>query len=261
MADLRPVDDKLVKEIKEMLPVDLQTSINAMMIKQAFMVSVDKKGNPLFYVKRPGLLIFMEEKFRKRKAKYSMKAVPPDPAEEERIRRMLRIADDEPFVVMKGIVEIEYENGKKEVFVDYGTASPKDCYHHKLLEMASTRATNRAMRMATSLGFTSVEELPEENGSKTIVANAQTYEIVEGETTEPVKEKKITDKTRNYIFHLIGELADLAETNKEEILEELKDEYGFERLHEIPQSLASKIIEDLQQRIQHAREMIDDADR
>ena len=79
--------------------------------------------------------------------------------------------------------------------------------------------------------------------------------------TPPQKEKKITDKTRNYIFHLIGELADLAETNKEEILEELKDEYEFERLHEIPQSLASKIIEDLQQRIQHAREMIDDADR
>ena len=183
---LLPVNEQLADKVKEMLPDEFQQSLNKTLITQAFNVTYDKEGNPRFYVNRTGLLIFMEKKFRAKKAKYSMWPKFLSPEEEERIRKALRIPDDEPFIAMKGIVEITYPDGTKERFEDIGTASAKDCYHNRLVEMASTRATNRAMRLATSLGFTSVEELPvlEKNGTS-INQIEKPKNAVEAETIDP----------------------------------------------------------------------------
>ena len=182
---LLPVNEQLADKVKEMLPDEFQQSLNKTLITQAFNVTYDKEGNPRFYVNRTGLLIFMEKKFRAKKAKYSMWPEFLSPEEEERIRKALRIPADEPFIAMKGIVEITYPDGTKERFEDIGTASAKDCYHNRLVEMASTRATNRAMRLATSLGFTSVEELPEQEirGNQEEIKQGK-QKIIEGETID-----------------------------------------------------------------------------
>ena len=205
MPDLIPVDEKTAQEIQEMLPADLQEAINIALIKQAFLIHVNKKtGEKSLYVRRPGLLIFMEKKFRPR-AKYTIRTEIPSQEEEERIRKMMGIKNGDSFVVMKGVVEIEYEDGKKETFVDFGTASPQDCYHNRLIEMASTRATNRAMRLATSLGFTSVEELPEKNETSNNQVE-KTKNVVEAETIDPdTPFEKLPNHTRIKI---------LAETDK-----------------------------------------------
>ena len=204
---LLPVNEQLADKVKEMLPDEFQQSLNKTLITQAFNVSYDKEGNPRFYVNRTGLLIFMEKKFRAKKAKYSMWPKFLSPEEEERIRKALRIPDDEPFIAMKGIVEITYPDGTKERFEDIGTASAKDCYHNRLVEMASTRATNRAMRLATSLGFTSVEELPEQEFKEQQGEVRQNKKkIIEGETIDPnTPFKELPDHTRIKI---------LAETDK-----------------------------------------------
>ena len=204
---LLPVNEQLADKVKEMLPDEFQQSLNKTLITQAFNVTYDKEGNPRFYVNRTGLLIFMEKKFRAKKAKYSMWPEFLNPEEEERIRKALRIPDDEPFIAMKGIVEITYPDGTKERFEDIGTASAKDCYHNRLVEMASTRATNRAMRLATSLGFTSVEELPEQEFKEQQEETRQNKKkIIEGETIDPdTPFKELPDHTRIKI---------LAETDK-----------------------------------------------
>jgi len=204
---LLPVNEQLADKVKEMLPEEFQQSLNKTLITQAFNVTYDKEGNPRFYVNRTGLLIFMEKKFRAKKAKYSMWPAFLSPEEEERIRKALRIPDDEPFIAMKGIVEITYPDGTKERFEDIGTASAKDCYHNRLVEMASTRATNRAMRLATSLGFTSVEELPEQEFKEQQgEARQNKKKIIEGETIDPdTPFKELPDHTRIKI---------LAETDK-----------------------------------------------
>jgi len=204
---LQPVNEQLADKVKEMLPEEFQQTLNKTLITQAFNVTYDKEGNPRFYVNRTGLLIFMEKKFRAKKAKYSMWPEFLSPEEEERIRKALRIPDDEPFIAMKGIVEITYPDGTKERFEDIGTASAKDCYHNRLVEMASTRATNRAMRLATSLGFTSVEELPEQEFKEQQEETRQDKKkIIEGETIDPdTPFKELPNHTRIKI---------LAETDK-----------------------------------------------
>jgi len=190
---LVPVDERTAEAIREMLPEEFQKSLNKALISQAFLVTRDKTGTIHFYVNRTGLLVFMEKKFRSKKAHYSIKTELLSEEEERRLRKSLHITEEEPFIAMRGIVEIEYEDGKKETFQDIGTASPKDCFHSRLVEMAATRATNRAMRLVTSLGFTSVEELPASEAHETHRNNEkpapepETYNgrrVVEGETLD-----------------------------------------------------------------------------
>ena len=243
--DLVPADERTAEVIREMLP-EFQNMLNRALISQAFLVSRDKTGTARFYVNRTGLLIFMEKKFRGKGARYSIRVEPLKEEEEQRLRRSLGFGDRDPFVAIKGIVEVVYEDGTRELFEDIGTASPRDCHHGRLVEMASTRATNRAMRLATSLGFTSVEELPDREEKKP-------------EASEPTKEPekaepdKVTDKQLRMIHALITELAKASETPREEIVNEIKSKYGVEHSHDLTKQQASELIEELQQQLAAVR--------
>lgn len=90
----------------------------------------------------------------------SVKACIPTAAEYQLIRMMVGIKDGEPLVVARGEVWVE---GQKEPFVDYGTTTPKNLtgyikFDKYALEMASRRATNRAMRLATGTELDTVDE-------------------------------------------------------------------------------------------------------
>lgn len=84
---------------------------------------------------------------------------------------------DEGKVVYKGIVEDD--DGR--VWEDYGTASYGEeiVGDENLDELASTRATNRALRLATGMGMTSLEEM--EDGAPNAVSDRPDPEVVEVE--------------------------------------------------------------------------------
>jgi len=63
------------------------------------------------------------------------------------------------YVVFKA--ELYLNGGDNPSFTQYATASSENCRHGRYIEMAQTRATNRAYREATNCGFTSVEEINE----------------------------------------------------------------------------------------------------
>ena len=88
---------------------------------------------------------------------------------------MMGLKDEEPLVVMRGEVWVD---GLARPFVDYGTTTPKNLkgfvrFSDYPLEMATRRATNRAMRLATATGMCSVDEL------QVTADAAQTSESVE----------------------------------------------------------------------------------
>ena len=261
MATLQPISEKTAEEIREMLPEEFQEKLNKTLIMQAFLVSKDKNGIPRFYVNRTGLLIFMEKKFRQKKARYSIRTEFLSSEEEKRIKEMLRIPQNEPFVAMRGIVEITYEDGTKEVFEDIGTASPRDCHHNRLVEMAATRATNRAMRLATSLGFTSVEELPEEP-ENTPKSNKKVYDAETIDPDTPFEElpKHVQVKILVETDKLFKRIANIEankrgeDVTKEQIKQEMLEEFGvdsrkqmtYQQLQELWKK-AKKRLEELEQ--------------
>lgn len=68
--------------------------------------------------------------------------------------------------VYRGTVEITNDKGEAvATFIDIGVARPANVnntrLHSQLDQLAATRATNRAMRLALAMGYCSVEELPE----------------------------------------------------------------------------------------------------
>lgn len=73
--------------------------------------------------------------------------------------------EDHDYVVWKGVVE----NSVGETWEDYGTArkGSETIGDENIDELCSTRATNRALRLATGCGMTSFEEMPE--GSDNVV--------------------------------------------------------------------------------------------
>ena len=102
-----------------------------------------------------GLLYKMDQKFG---AKYTVKAVLASPEQHALIKDMMGV--EGPIVVFKGVVETEHGT-----FEDWGTASPQNLkgfvkFSDYGVEMASRRATNRAMRLACNVGLVSVDELP-----------------------------------------------------------------------------------------------------
>lgn len=74
---------------------------------------------------------------------------------------------EDPIAVFKAIVTMEITKGKDKIlqtFVGHGDADAKSVNStiapHKI-RMAETRAINRALRLATNIGKTSIEELGE----------------------------------------------------------------------------------------------------
>lgn len=98
--------------------------------------------------------------------KFAVQSVMPSRDEYALLRSMMGLKDEDPLVVMRGEVWVE---GFERPFVDYGTTSPKNLrgfvrFSDYPLEMATRRATNRAMRLATATGLCSVDEIKEPSG-------------------------------------------------------------------------------------------------
>jgi len=151
-TNLVPLDKKGLEIVRAVEGANF----NEVIAMQHFMMSHDAKGNPKITILKPGLLHKLETKWD---GKAIPQAVIPTADEEMLLRRMMGFAPNDPLVIMKGCV---YIPGVEHPFVDFGAASPRDTPNKRLLEMASTRAVNRAIRLATNCGFTSVEELTED---------------------------------------------------------------------------------------------------
>jgi len=111
------------------------------------------------YITSAGLQYKMLQTYKA--GKFAVQAVMPSKEEYALLRRMMGLKDEEPLVVMRGEVWVD---GLARPFVDYGTTTPKNLkgfvrFSDYPLEMATRRATNRAMRLATATGMCSVEEL------------------------------------------------------------------------------------------------------
>lgn len=117
------------------------------------------------YITSAGLQFKMLQKYKP--GKFAVQALIPSKDEYALLRRMMGLKDEDPLVVMRGEVWIE---GFDRPFVDYGTATPKNLkgfvrFSDYPLEMATRRATNRAMRLATATGMCSVDEIKEPDSS------------------------------------------------------------------------------------------------
>lgn len=111
------------------------------------------------YITSAGLQYKMLQTYKV--GKFAVQAVMPSKEEYALLRRMMGLKDEEPLVVMRGEAWVE---GLARPFVDYGTTTPKNLkgfvrFSDYPLEMATRRATNRAMRLATATGMCSVDEL------------------------------------------------------------------------------------------------------
>ena len=111
------------------------------------------------YITSAGLQYKMLQTYKA--GKFAVQAVMPSKEEYALLRQMMGLKDEEPLVVMRGEVWVD---GLARPFVDYGTTTPKNLkgfvrFSDYPLEMATRRATNRAMRLATATGMCSVDEL------------------------------------------------------------------------------------------------------
>ena len=111
------------------------------------------------YITSSGLQYKMLQTYKA--GKFAVQAVMPSKEEYGLLRRMMGLKDEEPLVVMRGEVWIE---GFEQPFIDYGTTTPKNLrgfvrFADYPLEMATRRATNRAMRLATATGLCSIDEI------------------------------------------------------------------------------------------------------
>lgn len=116
------------------------------------------------YITSSGLQYKMLQTYKA--GKFAVQAIMPSKEEYALLRRMMGLKDEEPLVVMRGEVWVE---GFERPFVDYGTTTPKNLkgfvrFSDYPLEMATRRATNRAMRLATATGMCSVDEIKEPSG-------------------------------------------------------------------------------------------------
>lgn len=116
------------------------------------------RGEP--YITSSGLQFKMLQQYKP--GKFAVEALIPSREEYTLLRRMMGLKEEDPLVVMRGEVWIE---GFDRPFVDYGTATPNNLkgfitFSDYPLEMATRRATNRAMRLATATGMCSVDEMP-----------------------------------------------------------------------------------------------------
>ncbi|MDA0747760.1 MAG: hypothetical protein O2954_14660 [bacterium] len=113
------------------------------------------------YITSSGLQFKMHQQYKA--GKFAVQGVIPTPEEYMLIRRMMGLKEEEPLVVVRGEVWVE---GFEKSFMDYGTATPNNLsgfikFSDYPLEMATRRATNRAMRLATATGMCSVDEMKE----------------------------------------------------------------------------------------------------
>ena len=119
------------------------------------------------YITSDGLKFLMEQRYGV--GKFALQVHVPSQHEFSMFKEMLGGKMDDGYVIMRGEVWIE---GIERPFVDYGTAHRQNMrgmvnFDNYPIEMASRRALNRAMRLATNADMCSVDELPDRNGDGT----------------------------------------------------------------------------------------------
>ncbi|MFT5365443.1 MAG: hypothetical protein ACI8V2_000380 [Candidatus Latescibacterota bacterium] len=129
------------------------------------------------YITSSGLQYKMLQTYKV--GKFAVQAMMPSPEEYALLRRMMGLKDEDPLVVMRGEVWVE---GFERPFVDYGTTTPKNLrgfvrFTDYPLEMATRRATNRAMRLATATGLCSIDEIKEPTPEQSVDTEATQGQI------------------------------------------------------------------------------------
>ena len=143
--------------------------------------------------------------------------------------------------------------GDKIVGEGFGSCNSREKSHwskdplandNTILKMAKKRAHVDAV--LTGLGASNV-----------FTQDLEDYEEETQETTsKPIENVEMaTDKMKKYIGYLVSQLADVTESSKETVLEELKEEYDFDSVDNLPMGKAHDIIENLKMRIQIAKKM------
>ena len=136
----------------------------------------------------------------------------------------------------------------------YGSCNSREKKHwnenplanaNTILKMAKKRAHVDAV--LTGLGASNV-----------FTQDLEDYEEETQETTSKPTDRiteKATDKMKKYINYLISQLADVTESSKETVLEELKAEYKFNSIDDLSMEKAHDIIENLKLKIQVAKKI------
>lgn len=111
------------------------------------------------FIKKAGVLFKMNQLFGI--GKYSAYTEFLTPDEFKAVKEMAGVEDGKAFAAFRGVVKIG-----DQVYTDIGTAFDPECRNGKYVEMASTRALLRAMKIATGCGFSSPEEMESEQPQK-----------------------------------------------------------------------------------------------
>ena len=198
---------------------------------------VDMQGKD--YVTKSGLSVLCNEMFGP--GMWSVWSENPTPDEIESLRKQMGMKPEEPVVILKGLLEaIKIIEGQtvRVRFSDFGTAHRKNLqgfvpFDKYSLEMASTRATNRVMRLPTGAP-TSVDELPGESVKSGVSGESSTppdgwsespprYTPNQGDQE---KANPATDKQKNALINMARNLPDGDELKAE--VEEKKDSMTFQ---------------------------------
>lgn len=186
-AGLMKVTDENLKAIKSYEGENQ----NELLLKQFYMQTPDGQ----IFIKKAGVLFKMNQIFGIGKYSAYIEFLTTD--ELKMIKEMAGIKEGTAFAAFKGVVKIG-----EQVYTDIGTASQIECRNGKYIEMASTRALLRAMKLATACGFTSAEEMdgnqviqPAVNYEKTNNVNLGLKEVIAKSGLPQDKVLEIASKT------------------------------------------------------------------
>ena len=139
--------------------VALVAKETGLMVEQVhpFVVAyTDGKGGMRPYITTPGKRFKMDERFGA--GGYDVKTMLPTEQEYDFLCRMMGVKKDSPYIIIKCEIWVD---GKLK-YSDYGTASPEnmypDLFRKRGLEIATTRAINRAMDQGIAKGFSDVSK-------------------------------------------------------------------------------------------------------
>lgn len=183
------------------------------------------------YITSAGLQYKMLQTYKA--GKFAVQALMPSKEEYALLRRMMGLKDEEPLVVMRGEVWVE---GLDRPFVDYGTTTPKNLkgfvrFSDYPLEMATRRATNRAMRLATATGMCSVDEMQAGTSSVPGISPNGTA----GETGDHATPSQI-DLIKN-----LGRSSLLTDTERERLETQIQDGLGKRQASELIDKIKARL--------------------
>ena len=183
------------------------------------------------YITSAGLQCKMLQTYKA--GKFAVQALMPSKEEYALLRRMMGLKDEEPLVVMRGEVWVE---GLDRPFVDYGTTTPKNLkgfvrFSDYPLEMATRRATNRAMRLATATGMCSVDEIQAGTGSGSGIAPNGSI----GETHDVATPNQI-DLIKN-----LGRSSLLTDTERKRLETQIRDGLGKRQASELIDKIKARL--------------------